>query len=140
MLVRLAQLSSRIYTRLSSARSLQQSPVEWASAILELDSELSQLATSIQTVIRLNRPIEEFTPSDMVSIDQALIIQYTYYVLVFQIHTHVTYPWFDNGSKLKSSENLRQLVKSSTKKVIDASRAALMSTAFIRINADTSIQ
>ena len=119
---------------------MQQSPAELASSVMELDSELSDLARSMETIIRVKQPFEEFCPSEVLNADQALTILCTYYILLFQVHTPITYPWFGNSPKLKGSADMRELVESSTQKVLDASRAALMTTAHIRISADTSIQ
>ncbi|KIV97273.1 hypothetical protein PV10_01041 [Exophiala mesophila] len=136
--IRLAQISRRVYRRLSSARALQQSTKELVRAVSELDNELDQYQRSISSLVSLEQALDPLAVSTVLPVNLVILLKYLYYSILFAIHTPLVLPWL-NQNKLDRPEDFEQQVEYSCQTVAKAARAAILNTRFIHLDASTPV-
>lgn len=134
------QLSSFATKQLCSAKALRRSPDELVQVVCELDAKLDEVRASIQQTLDLQLPLDLTNPPSTLTAHQAVVIQVTYYALLWDIHTIVTYPWLrailDTRQHQPSSNAQIEL---SSAKVIETSRAAILDSKYVPIDANSPI-
>lgn len=134
--VRLCQLYSVVDKRLSSARLSRQTSEELVRNVQELVERLDSLQQSFRAELGLELPLDLAKLPDYFNIKQALSIQFTYYNLLWEIHTPLLHPWYRGTPNLKQHPEYRSQIKSSTSVVASTSRAAILDSKYIQIGVD----
>lgn len=137
--IRLAQLSSRIWKKLSSSRALRQSTSLILQAIRELDDELIHLEFDYQSILVPDVDHCLSKAPQSLTLQQLTILRSMFYTLTFDIHTRVTYPWCSGVTALNkdSSQDLRRI--RSRFVVLDTCRNAVLLMRHIKVDANTPL-
>ncbi|KEF56925.1 uncharacterized protein A1O9_07115 [Exophiala aquamarina CBS 119918] len=136
--VKLHQILSHAYKRLSTARALQQSTAELLKAVTELDQELVTFKQSIEHLITLDEPLDEQRVLATMPTFQLLMLHFLYYGLLFEIHGPLMLPWFD-CTMIKQLESFRSQVDRSCALVAKTARAAILATRLVRLDANCPV-
>lgn len=139
VLIHLSRFSARsrkeILGAVHSARSLG----DVITAAHSLDNELWLLRDLVRPTIDLGASLYVSRPVNDISLNQALHLQYTYYSLIIDIHTPITYPWSRSRLALSNNAEFKRSLDKSLCAVADASQAIIMATRHIRIEASCPV-
>lgn len=138
MCVKLNQILSHAYKRLSTARALRQSTTELVKAVTELDQEVTTFKQSVEHLVSLDEPLDEQRILPTMPVFQLLMIHFLYYGLLFEIHGHLMLPWFDR-TMIKQLEAFRSQVDHSCAIVAKTARAAILATRLVRLDANCPV-
>jgi hypothetical protein len=139
MLIKYAQLSSMVTERLSSVQTFRQGPEEIIKTVCELDEHLHDMKDSMQHILSLDAPLDPSNLPHGITLQQALYMQHAYYGTRFDIHTVLTYPWFYSILSSTQHPAFRSQMEKSSEIVANASRAAILATKYIHIDANCPI-
>lgn len=136
MLIRLSQLSSRVNKQLSSVQAFRQPTSATIRTVVDLDRQLRALKDSMAYLFSVDAPINPVTLPASITLNQALYLQFTYYNLLFDIHTTLTYPW--SQTMLRPLENAahQTQIQASRSIVADAARSLILATKWILVDAN----
>lgn len=76
MCVKLNQILSHAYKRLSTARALRQSTTELVKAVTELDQEVTTFKQSVEHLVSLDEPLDEQRILPTMPVFQLLMIHF----------------------------------------------------------------
>ena len=136
--IKMTQILSRAYKRLSSARALRQSTKELVEAVTELDQEVNALKRSIEHVISLDEPLDTFPASAKMSMFQSTLIYFVYYELLFEIHSPLMLPWVGHTSA-RHLQAFQSEFERSCSIVAETARAAILASRFVHLNANSLV-
>ena len=140
MLIELTRLSSIATQRLSNAQAMRQSAIQLVKVIGDLSQRLDELKRSFRHILSLGEPVDSSRLPGGLALHQALALQYTYFCLVLDIHTPLTYPWSGIFTQAERRSEAFSQVENSCAVVIKVSRAAILTTRQNQTNAMCSSQ
>jgi len=140
MLIKFAQLSSAVVSKLSSVRAFRQKPEVLVKTVCELDEQLHTLKSSVQPILTLDTPLDAVgsLPSG-ITLQQALYLHFAYYCTILDIHTALTLPWSRSILGLTRHHPLADQIKKSAGIVAKTSRIAILATKHVHIDANTPV-
>lgn len=129
------RLCSTTKKRLSSAKALRQTPAQLIETIRSLTQELDALKYSIQHIIVLDAPLEPSQLPQGMTLRQAQSLQAHYFSLILDINTPLAYPW--SGVRESVDQDMAALaqIEASCNAVASVSRAGILATRQIRVDA-----
>lgn len=135
VLIELMRLCSTTKKRLSSAKALRQTPAQLIETIRSLTQELDALKYSIQHIIVLDAPLEPSQLPQGMTLRQAQSLQAHYFSLILDINTPLAYPW--SGVRESVDQDMAALaqIEASCNAVASVSRAGILATRQIRVDA-----
>ena len=135
VLIKLHRLCSLVGKSLTSARAFRQKPAELLEVVTFLDQKIRLLSEDVQRVLRLDCPLDPSRLPDNLSLHMALAIHFTYYGILFDIHTTLTYPWSRGIISLRRHPSFRTQVEKSYTIVAEASRAVVLASRHVHLDA-----
>ncbi|KAH8691680.1 fungal-specific transcription factor domain-containing protein [Talaromyces proteolyticus] len=135
VLIQLIRLCSTTKKRLSSAQALRQTPAQLIETIRNLNQELDGLKRSIQPDFALDAPLETSQLPKGMTLRQAQSLQSHYFSLVLDINTPLAYPWSGVHTSIDQDMAALAQIGASCDAVARASRAAILATRQIRVDA-----
>jgi hypothetical protein len=129
------RLCSTTKKRLSSAKALRQTPAQLIETIRSLAQELDALKYSIQHIIILDASLEPSQLPQGMTLRQAQSLQAHYFSLILDINTPLAYPW--SGVRESVDQDMAALaqIEASCNAVASVSRAGILATRQIRVDA-----
>lgn len=137
-MIKMMRLLSTSKKRLSSARALQQTPSQLIETVASLNKDREELKVSMQKDFNIDGPLEAFQLPSNITLCQAQSLQYHYFSLALDINTPLAYPWSLVWSYAKQNTNSFAQIEASWNAVAQTSRAAILATRQIRVNATCS--
>ncbi len=101
----------------------------------DLDQKARILSNEAEGIARLDDLMVSSSLANGLSLNMALLIHFTYYGLLFDIHTTLTYPWSRGIINLRRHPTFRTQVERSYAVVAEASRAVILESRFIHLDA-----
>lgn len=135
-MIKHAQISSRIYTKLLSVKSSQQKHEDLVRATDELNTALSLWRESLPTYLHPGSRIKRSTLPDGVHLDAVVYMHYAYYGTLIAIYNR--YPWTQSVSSEEETPEMHQYTLESTSKVVNAARNIILATKWIDVDMNTS--
>jgi hypothetical protein len=135
VLIELMRLCSATKKRLSSAKALRQTPAQLIETVRSLSQELDALKHSMQHIIVLDAPIELAQLPQGMTLRQVQSLQAHYFSLVLDINTPLAYPWSDVRESVEQDMAALVQIETSCNAVANISRAAILATRQIRVDA-----
>lgn len=129
------RLCSSTKKRLSSAKALRQTPAQLIETVRSLSQELDALKHSMQHDIVLDAPLELAQLPQGMTIRQAQSLQAHYFSLVLDINTPLAYPWSEVRESVEQDMVAVAQIEASCNAVASVSRAAILGTRQIRVDA-----
>lgn len=129
------RLCSTTKKRLSSAKALRQTPAQLIETVRSLSQQLDALKHSIQHIIILDAPLELDQLPQGMTLRQAQSLQAHYFSLVLDINTPLTYPWSGVRESVEQDMGALAQIEASCNAVAIVSRAAILATRQIRVDA-----
>lgn len=138
--VRLAQLSSRAFKGALSYQAFRKGPKALANAVQTLAAELEALRRSKeQEGFLLDAPIDPSHLPAMLSLQQALYLQYAYFNTELIIHAVLTTPWSQEMPGLRHEPSAVSQSAVSVEVVAQTCRKAILATQHIQLEASTPV-
>lgn len=135
--IKMCQILSRAYKRLSSARALRQSAKELITAVSELDEEVNVLKRSVEHIIMFDEPLDSLSTPLCMSFYHIVILYFLYYSLVLEIHGPLMLPWSEASSR--QFQPFQPQVERSCSIVAQIARAAILGSRFIQLDANSLV-
>ncbi|KEF54370.1 uncharacterized protein A1O9_09536 [Exophiala aquamarina CBS 119918] len=136
--IKLSQIQSRAYKRLSSARALRQSAEELIRAVAELHEEVILFKRTINHIIDLDEQLDEMPMPRMMTMFQLIMVYFLYYSVLFDIHTPLMLPWFHlTGSK--RFDTFHPQVQNSCAIIARTARVAILGCRLVQLDANTPV-
>jgi hypothetical protein len=129
------RLCSTTKKRLSSAKALRQTHAQLIETVRSLSQQLDALKHSIQHIIILDAPLELDQLPQGMTLRQAQSLQAHYFSLVLDINTPLTYPWSGVRESVEQDMAALAQIEASCNAVAIVSRAAILATRQIRVDA-----
>ena len=126
ILIKLHRLCSLVWNSLSSAKAFRKKPEELIQTVDDLDHRIRLLAEEIEKLVPLKSALDPSRLPENLSLTMALAIQFTYFGLLFDIHTTLTYPWSRGIISLRQHPSFRLQVERSYSVVAKASRDIIL--------------
>jgi hypothetical protein len=139
VLIKLAQLSSKVARRLSSVQAFRDAPERIVRTVAELDNECEALKRSVESVIPLDDPVNPARVPPGLTLSQTMYLKFTFFNLVLDIHTCLTHPWSRSLLGLTPHPTSRMQTETSIHKVVKTCTSALLATEHIHITASTPV-
>ncbi|KAK3678483.1 hypothetical protein LTR78_001780 [Recurvomyces mirabilis] len=139
-LIRLAQMSSKIEKRLSTAQCRHLNLESTMRVVQQLDFEMTNIKASLHDNFGLvlgDKPTTDATGG--LHLEQYLHVQYAYFTAMLSIHTVLAYPWLRALVGARECSQESDAVLQSVQVVAKTSRAAVLLTENIRFNAQTPV-
>lgn len=135
VLVDLHQLCSFVGKSLSSARAFRRNPTELLQMVTFLDEKARVHGEAVERVLSMKSALDPSSlPADL-SLKVALALHFTYYGLLFDIHTTLTYPWSRGIISLRQHPSFRDQVERSYSIVAKTSRDVILASRHIPLDA-----
>lgn len=138
-IIKLAQMTSQITSKLSKFETTQQSPEKLLETISVLESQIAELKYFLQQFVDLESPLDAGNEGVSLTLQQAIYIRMAYYIAVFDVHTTLTYPWSRKVLLFADKPEIEVRVRHSETIVAKTARNAIQATQFLRLNAATSL-
>lgn len=135
ILIKLHQLCSLVGKSLSSAQAFRQNPAELLRTVRYLDEKVRVLGEEVEHVLPMKRPLDPSHLPGNLSLQLAMALHFTYYGLLFDIHTTLTYPWSRGIISLRQHPSFRDQVERSYSIVAKASRDVILASRHIPLDA-----
>lgn len=129
------RLCSTTKKRLSSAQALRQTPAQLIETVRSLNQELDELKSSTQQNFVLDAPLEVSQLPAGITLRQAQSLQSHYFSLVLDINTPLAYPWSCVHTYAEQDMAALAQIEASCNAVAVVSRAAILATRQIRVDA-----
>jgi len=139
MLIRFSQLSSLVNKRLLNVQAFRRTTGATISTVLDLDQQLRSLKESMAYLFCVDAPINPLNPPTSISFKEALHLQFTYYNILSDIHTTLTYPWSQAMLRPQESSEHRKHIETSCATAADAARALILATKWVHLDANCPI-
>lgn len=135
VLIKLHRLCSLVGKSLSSAKAFRQNPTDLLQTVTCLDEKVRALGEEVEVVLSMKTPLDPSCLPRNLSLKLALALHFTYYSLLFDIHTTLTYPWSRGIISLRQHPSFRDQVERSYSIVAKASREAILATRNVPLDA-----
>lgn len=136
--VKLCQILSHAAKRLSSAKALRQSFEDLLGSVCQLENELAAFTSSVKHIIQFDSPLDLTAIPIGFTVDQTMSLYFLYYMLLLEIHTPLTIPWFGQTSSTGDQAGQNQVERSSSV-TANACRALILATGYTRLDANASV-
>lgn len=139
-LIKLARTISSVTRRLTSVETCRPSPEALTSTMLTLEDELEELKGYLGQFVDLDAPLRPLRHDTCLDLQQALYLCMSYYIIVFEIYSPVTYPWAQRSLDVRSSKlTLQKQIQKSITLTAKTARNAILATQFLQVDATSSI-
>lgn len=139
IIIRLAQMVSRVSQTLSSIETFRQPPQTLVAMVSQLDGELKALEEFIKPVLDLDSPTALPALGTDITFQQAIYIRLSYYSIFLDIHSVLTNPWSRSALDFREHPDARLQVERSTEAVAKMARKAILAAQHIHIDATTPL-
>lgn len=133
-LIRLAQMSSVVTEKILNLESYPSTPEDWSNAISDLDAQYAELGRTLGDLVSVEIPLDNVELLPQMNLQTAAYLRLAYLVIGLDIHTTLACPW----SQLRRHPAIQTQVQRSADIVAKISRAAMLATHHVRIEANTS--
>lgn len=120
---------------LFKASAWRQAPEHLVNHVTMLQMKLDELRASLKDQCQIELPMNIIKPPPGLDIQQALLIQFIYYNLVWDIHTTLAHPWFRGVTGLDRHPDFQAQISQSCAIVAETSRAAILDSRFVQLDA-----
>ena len=139
VLIRLAQLSSKVARKLSSVQAFRKGTVHIVRTVSDLNDECEALKQYMDSVLGLDNPINPSRLPPGLTLAQTTYLKFTYFNVVLDIHTYLTHPWSLTLLGLTPHPTLRIQAERSIQKVVETCSSAILGTEHVHISASTPV-
>ena len=129
------RLCSSTRKRVSSAQALRQTPAQLIETVRSLNQELDALKSSVGQSFSLDAPLDGSQLPKGITLRQAQSLQSHYFSVVLDINTPLAHPWSGVHTLVEPDKAALSQIQASCNTVASVSRAAILATRQIRVDA-----
>ena len=137
LLIKLMRLASHNRKRLSSAYAMRQTPDQIVATVREMNKALDELNSPSQRKEDLGGPLDKVRSAHGITLRQAQSLQSHYFSLIFDINRILACPWSRVHAFAAKDSTARVQIETSCGLVAETSRAVIMATKLIQLDASS---